>query len=202
MKRRGILLVCAVVLALTQTLPSGAVEPRAPRQPRTPRSTGDATPQARPTGAETPRLRVRAQEAVGTLSGDFAVESRILALINHGRSHDGLDALRPHTGLRSVAREHSERMAARGGITHAGFRSRVNAALSGWTAACENVARFQPRSPVPASTVASTIYRLWLNSPSHRRCMLDESGVGYEIAGVGVVRDTSGGWWATFEAAR
>lgn len=184
-----------------------AANARAPRTPRKPRLAAGAkiTPAAtriRPAtnSAGTLRRRSAAPAAASTtpVLGSSSIESRILSLVNSGRRANGRGSLRSHGGLRSVARGHSRNMAARGGLTHAGFVGRLNAGARGWTAGCENVARYRG----PSSDIAGIMYRLWINSPPHRRCMFDASNKGFNVAGVGVYRDSRGGWWATLELAK
>lgn len=218
MKRRLVLLAGVLLVALAPTIPGQALEPRTPREPRQPRTPGDSTTRTPDTSrTRTPNLRTqtpsqdRQPSAEGTptrtsTTAGFhsSIESQILSLINSGRAQYARGGLAPHGGLRSVARQHSRHQASIGHLSHAGFRGRIDRALPAWSSACENVARFRPAGgqSVSGATVASRMYSLWLNSTSHRRCMFDARGAGYRIAGVGVYRDSSGGWWATFEAAR
>lgn len=218
MKRRLVLLVAAVLVALAPAIPGQALEPRTPREPRQPRTPGTAdspTPDTSRTRSPSPRTQTQPQTeapsaapspATQSSSSGFhaSIESQILSLINQGRAGNGRGSLVAHGSLRSVARQHSRHQATRGHLTHAGFRGRIDQALPVWSAACENVARFRPAGgqAVAPSTVASRMYSLWLNSTSHRRCMFDARGAGYRLAGVGVYQDSTGGWWATFYAAR
>lgn len=219
MKRRPVLFVAILIVALAPAIPGQALEPRTPREPRQPRTPGNTdAPRPDTSRTQTPDPRTRTQPQTEEPSADPApatrtsspagfhasIESQILSLINQGRAQHGRGSLATHGGLRSVARQHSRHQASIGHLSHGGFRGRIDRALPTWTAACENVARFRPAGgqAVAGSTVASRMYSLWLNSTSHRRCMLDARGAGYRLAGVGVYRDSSGGWWATFEAAR
>lgn len=218
MKRRRVLFVAVLLAALAPTIPGHALEPRTPREPRQPRTPGSTTaptPDTSRTSTPAPRTQTQPQTAEpsadpapatqpSSTGSDASIESQILSLINQGRAGNGRGSLASHAGLRSVARQHSRHQAGIGNLSHAGFRARVNRALPTWTAACENVARFRPAGgqAVAASTVASRMYSLWLNSLSHRRCMFDARGAGYRLSGVGVYQDATGGWWATFYAAR
>lgn len=194
----------AVMAAIVCSLvPSAdAREPRTPRQPRRPAAAQiqrpTVTAQRVAPAAAPVRRTAPAPAAVAPVYGSSGIESQILSLINSGRRGVGRSALRSHGGLKAVARQHSANMAARGGLTHAGFISRLNRGAPGWSSGCENVARYRG----PSTNIAGIMYSLWLNSPSHRRCMFDARGAGYTLAGVGVYRDRIGGWWATLELAR
>jgi uncharacterized protein YkwD len=197
------LLPFALIVALAAAVVPAAADARAPRTPRKPRLAAGAKVNTvrRPTGnaASTLRPRSSAPSTASTpVLGNSGIESQILSLINSGRSGVGRGRLRTHGGLKSVARVHSRNMAARGGLTHAGFIGRLNAGARGWTSGCENVARYRG----PSTNIAGIMYRLWINSPPHRRCMFDASNKGFNVAGVGVYRDSRGGWWATLELAR
>lgn len=131
-------------------------------------------------------------------SSASSVESRILSLVNQGRSSKGRPALRMHGGLRSAARSHSAQMARAKRLGHQGFPARVNRALGvNSVTACENVARFRGEGDP-----ATQLYQSWVRSGSHNRCMNDASRKGFNAAGLGVVLDSSGMWWATLEAAK
>ena len=131
------------------------------------------------------------------------IESEILSLINGGRSTRAV----MHSGLRVQARAHSQTMARRGGLTHAGAATRIQRAApdppeasgppdSGFTGNfCENTGWVEG---VSASAVAQQMIRMWRNSSTHRPCMYDTNGLGTNVAGVGAYQDGDR-WWVTLE---
>ncbi|HVE92541.1 MAG TPA: CAP domain-containing protein [Actinomycetota bacterium] len=152
---------------------------------------------------------------------EINVESLVLEKVNGGRSGIGRSPLRMHSGLRIKARGHSVNMASRGGLTHDGFRTRVDTATpdpvesngapddgfySAGFAACENVA-YTSASGWTDSQIAQKLYELWLYSTSgHKQCMFDTASggpYGYTVTGIGVYfHSGSGRWYATMEVVK
>jgi len=134
--------------------------------------------------------------AVGSL------ESQVFAKINGERSTPLIE----HSGLVGAARQHSQEMAAAGGLNHDGADERVaNAAPDppeangppddGFAPAawCENVTY---STGFPESQVAQKIYEQWHGSGAHDACM---SNPDKNVGAVGIYFDGST-WWATFIA--
>jgi len=131
-----------------------------------------------------------------------SMESQVFSMINGERS----TALIEHSGLLAAARQHSQEMAASGGLNHDGADERVaNAApdpaeangapddgfaVAAW---CENVTY---STGFPESQVATKLYQQWRNSAPHQACMTNSSK---NVAAVGIYYDGST-WWATFIA--
>jgi hypothetical protein len=141
------------------------------------------------------------------------VEVMLLQDVNAGRAGAALPPLVMHSGLRTQTRQHSVDMAAANNLNHDGFNGRVTNASpdpaeangppdDGFSAgACENVAMRRFPGETEDQT-ASGFFTQWLNSPPHKQCMYDETRAGYNVAGVGVAQDSSGGWWATLILAK
>lgn len=109
----------------------------------------------------------------GASSGD---EARFVSLLNGERSSRGTARLPVSGSLTSIARRHSERMAADGRIYHnSALPSQVG---GGWKAIGENVGR---------GGSVDAIHRAFMGSAGHREHILDSR---YNQVGVGVaVRD-------------
>lgn len=141
---------------------------------------------------------------VPAASGQSSVESELLSLINRGRPGDQLTA---HSGLKIVARQHSQEMSSAGGLNHNGAAQRIQTAPpdptesngppdDGFTGTwCENVAYVRG---APENEVAQRVYQGWTNSSSHNRCMNDSR---MTVAGIGLYFDGNETYWATLEAA-
>lgn len=114
-----------------------------------------------------------------------SLEDLVEAAVNGERERRGLAPLLPSAALREVARAHSEDMAARGFFDHrspdgASPADRVHGAGIRFSRMSENIERsLNADDPVEAAV------RGWLDSPRHRRNMLDpevvETGVGAAV---------------------
>lgn len=156
--------------------------------------------------------------AGAVLTRETPVEDRILQIVNSHRAERGLAPYQSHEGLRSVAREHSQEMAAARALSHDGFEDRLNRATpvpyesngapddGFWEyglAGCENAAyHYKAGSPESDEELAQRFYQLWYDSPPHRECLFDVWGYGINAAGIGLFKDSTGRWWATMESAR
>lgn len=110
---------------------------------------------------------------------DHTFEQRVLELINQQRAQYGLSALSYNGALDNAAEKHNEQMAIVGKMAHDGIGDgdpgeRIRA--EGWRNAWgENVATGQ--------TSPEQVVREWMNSPDHRRNILDPNfrymGVSY-----------------------
>lgn len=142
--------------------------------------------------------------AQGSGSSAPAVESALLAVardvleeVNRARRANGLDPMREDAALMRAAADHSAELAERRKLDHTStnparrtMTMRIDAAGGSWSRAAENLAHMSGSvSAVPAQTV-----QLWMNSPGHRRNMLEPS---YTHTGVGVASDVHGTWYVT-----
>lgn len=100
-------------------------------------------------------------------------ESQFVSLINKERTSRGIKSLTVKSDLVSVARRHSERMAAKGSIWH--NNNLPNEVSGNWTALGENVGM---------GPTVDSLHKAFMNSPGHRANILDRE---YNQIGVGVV---------------
>jgi uncharacterized protein YkwD len=155
----------------TSTAPTAPPATNAPASP-TASATRSASTTASATGASTP-------------SGN---EDKVLAVVNEERAAAGCAPVKPDAKLRELARAHSADMAARSYFDH-----NTPEGLTPWDRAdkagvgnlgAENIARGQK--------TADAVMRAWMNSPGHRRNILDCS---LTTLGVGIQDGASGPWW-------
>ncbi|MBW3649797.1 MAG: CAP domain-containing protein [Actinobacteria bacterium] len=113
-----------------------------------------------------------------------------VSFINSRRSASGMAPVAQSGALASVARAHSERMAARRTLGHsANLPAAVSGVLSGWQAVGENVGVGDSLSEVNAR---------FMTSAAHRANIMGN----YNLAGVGVVTSEDGQVWVTQVFAR
>jgi uncharacterized protein YkwD len=117
---------------------------------------------------------------------DARLEAEVFVLANRVRSEHGRSRLTMRGDLIDIARRHALDMANRGYFSHyspegmgPGDRARSGGVRFG--AFAENLARVR-RSTEPCELAIEG----WLDSPGHRRNLLDENAVGYRYTGVGV----------------
>jgi uncharacterized protein YkwD len=94
--------------------------------------------------------------------------------------------------LMDVARAHAVDMARRGFFSHyapegTGPGDRARHFGIRYTALAENLARVRNSGDPAALAVAG-----WIESPGHRRNLLDEGAVGYRFTGIGVAQGEDG----------
>ncbi|MCU0727559.1 MAG: CAP domain-containing protein [Planctomycetes bacterium] len=128
----------------------------------------------------------------GSLRVEPEMEARTLSAANGVRRGAGLPDLRPRRDLTEVARRHALDMARRGYLAHitpegTGPGDRARKAGVVYSAFAENLARVK-HSDAPEELAVSG----WVESPTHRRNLLDERGTGYIYTGVGVARAPDG----------
>lgn len=122
--------------------------------------------------------------------------NRLLKLTNSRRKAVGCRALKANAALNKAARIHSRRMANAGQLSHQlarepGLAKRITkAGYKRWTAAAENISW--------GAATPWRVYKLWLNSTSHRRNMLR---CAYRDAGLGVIV-RNGSTWVTLDLGR
>lgn len=103
---------------------------------------------------------------------DAGLESQFVSALNAARASQGLPALAIAGDLTSVARSHSRVMA---DTNHLHHNPDLGAAVSGWRKVGENVGR---------GPSVSSIHEALMNSPGHRRNILDAD---WTQLGMGVV---------------
>ncbi len=104
---------------------------------------------------------------------------RVLALINIEREERNLPRLKMDEKLAQAARSHAVDMSRRGYFSHTSpdgvkMSGRLRQAGATYTAAGENIARGQ--------TSASSVVDSWMNSPGHRRNILNPKYIKVGIA--------------------
>lgn len=110
-------------------------------------------------------------------------EGCLTASINGERGAQGARTLASHSGLVSIARRHSARMAEDQRYYH--NTNLRNELPSGWRSEGENVGW---------ATDCAHMHRFFMNSPSHRKNILNPV---FNQVGVGVVVDSAGKLWVT-----
>lgn len=129
------------------------------------------------------------------------VRAEILASVNAERKRVGAPPLRSNPLLDKAAQRHAEDMLARGYFAHQSpsrttVRERAREAGYDWRAIGENIAEGQ--------LSVDEVMRTWMNSPGHRRNILDPS---FRELGVGLALGRSGSgyrilWAQAFGTAR
>jgi uncharacterized protein YkwD len=105
------------------------------------------------------------------------VESTTLRLINQAREAKGLKPVRLDTRLWRAARHHTRDMLRRQYFAHGATSDRLSRYVHGGGVIGETLAWGSGSYASPASTVRS-----WLNSPPHRRILLDRD---FRFVGIG-----------------
>ena len=128
-------------------------------------------------------------------------DQRILQLVNEERTETGLDPLAIDNQLDRAAELHTDEMVQADRMSHqlpgeAGLGDRVSATGFDWTRLAENVAA--------GYTTPEAVVDAWMNSPGHRRNILNADftslGVGYEEASDDAPGDTDVYWTQVFGA--
>ncbi len=106
----------------------------------------------------------------------------------------GLSPLASNDGANRAAMDYAQALAVRHELDHEsrvpGMETpgaRLQAAGIKWTRVGENLAQFSPRVGIADSSIEG-----WLNSPAHRRNLLNPA---YTITGAGVARDERGEYY-------
>lgn len=143
---------------------------------------------------QTERLRIATDTDSGVKASVFintaSLEQTAFDLLNKKRIENRLQPLAWNDKLASIARQHSKNMAEFNFFSHRGLDDKMvssradDAGLGKWRAIGENIA-FNRGYQDPISKAVD----LWLDSPSHRRNLLDnnwkETAVGIAVAADG-----------------
>ena len=176
------------IAARPRPTPAIAARPRLARSPAA-RPRPARSPAARPRRAALALAALALLAPVPARADTTAAET--LRTINAVRAAHGAPALRPDRRLARAARAHSRDMVARGYFEHVtpgGTDLRRRVARTGWTRhrrtwrLAENLAWGSGPLAAPAAIVDA-----WLNSPAHRRILLQRR---LRVAGIGVVPGT------------
>jgi uncharacterized protein YkwD len=147
-------------------------------------------PPAAPTNTALPAPTITSQPSPTSTSSSAcaannqALETKLLELINHERTNNGLPALKSQSQLAVAARKHSADMACNNYISHTGSdgstsKERIEREGYQWSWAGENIAG--------GFTTPENVMQLWMNSAPHKANILSpnyvEAGVGYAYSG-------------------
>ncbi|PPK93088.1 uncharacterized protein YkwD [Kineococcus xinjiangensis] len=158
-----------------------------------------AAPLARDARAVSPEVLTAAAPAAAAAAPVDPVvlaAERVVQLANAGRAAAGCPALAPDPLLAAAAAGHSADMAARRVLTHTGVDGstplqRIHRAGFHAVRSAENAAA--------GYATADDVVRAWLDSPGHRRNLLD---CRLDSAGVGLAGDPAAPYWTLALAAR
>jgi uncharacterized protein YkwD len=125
-------------------------------------------------------------EVVDAVNGTepAAIERGIHEGVNDARANASVGALSRSTALDQFAAEYAAQLADRGSLTHSDFAETASCRL-----AAENLALRSGTALDPGSGFVEQ----WLNSPGHRRNLMDRR---FAETGVGVAQGPSGDWYA------
>ncbi|WP_406298602.1 CAP domain-containing protein [Embleya sp. NBC_00888] len=163
--------------ASADTTPSASAVPSAP----TTSAAGTPSATASPS-------KPAATPSTSTPTPSSGPEDKVLAAVNEERASAGCGPVKNDAKLVALARAHSADMAARDYFDH-----NTPEGLTPWDRAekagvsylgAENIARGQK--------TADAVMRAWMNSPGHRRNILD---CGLTKLGVGIKEGANGPWW-------
>lgn len=158
-----------------ETAPSAM--PQEPQQPQEPQP---AEPPAEPAASTEPAAPQASQAPSGP-------QAEVLALVNTERAAAGCPALTVNAKLTKVAQDHSADMAAHSNMSHTGSDGsdpgqRITRAGYEWRTYGENVAY--------GYSTAAKVMEGWMNSPGHKRNILDCS---FKEIGIGLAQP--GQYW-------
>lgn len=125
---------------------------------------------------------------VSTPASSRAASGDLYAAVNASRTAAGLPGLARNAGLDAVAQAWSRKLSYTGVLSHnPSYSSQIP---SGWTVAGENVGY---------AYSDAILHRMWMDSPGHRKNILDSR---YNSVGIGWVKDPDGRIWGTQVFAR
>lgn len=190
----------APVVPVTESSSPAEAEssPEATEQPVVPISRAPQRPSPKPTTVSTkPQAPVAPEPAAAPASAAPAsgAVAEVLALVNKERAAVGCPAVTLNAQLTKAAQDHSTDMAQHATMSHTGSDGsdpgqRITAAGYTWSSYGENVAYGYS---TPAQVMDG-----WMNSPGHRRNILDCS---YKEIGIGLAQPNSY-WTQDFGTAR
>lgn len=165
---------------------------------------GDAFPAPPDDGAPA----AETQESVNASTERARLELAVHERVNEVRRERGLEPLAFDTDLRAVARYHSEDMAEQGYFSHTGrngssfedryerfdYRCRVPTDGFSYKTGGENLFTMQSPVELAPEDVADRAVQGWLDSPGHRRNLLDPD---WRREGIGVARADDGRLYVT-----
>ncbi|MFE3196684.1 CAP domain-containing protein [Embleya sp. NPDC055664] len=166
--------------------PGAGTAPTTTAPPSTPSTAGTGTGTPSPSTPTPSKPAATPSTSAPKLPSD--PEERVLALVNDERASAGCGPVKNDAKLVALARAHSADMAARDYFDHNtpdGQTPWDRAEKAGVSyLGAENIARGQK--------TADAVMRAWMNSPGHRRNILDCS---LTKLGVGIHEGTGGPWW-------
>ncbi|MFD3548769.1 CAP domain-containing protein [Streptomyces sp. NPDC058655] len=172
--------------------PVEPVKPERPVAEPTPPAPRPVKPSAEPSAGAGP---TRAPRPAADPAAPSGAQAEVLALVNQERAAAGCPALTVNAKLTKAAQDHSADMAAHGNMSHTGSDgsdpgARITRAGYQWRTYGENVAY--------GYGSAAKVMEGWMNSPGHKRNILDCS---YKEIGIGLAQP--GQYWTqNFGAAR
>lgn len=123
-------------------------------------------------------------------SEDSKFEQRVLELVNRERAKAGLAPVRYNSLLDNAAEKHAAHMSLVGRMAHDG----IGDGTPGERIRAEGFRRAWGENVATGQTTPEQVVREWMNSPTHRRNILDPS---FRQLGVGQVVGANGRtWWA------
>ncbi|MEU8434470.1 CAP domain-containing protein [Streptomyces sp. NPDC029216] len=174
--------------ALPEAVPPAPVEPVAePSADPSADQVVEAAPPAAPQPAAPPAEPSAAPSAPQASGATADAQAKVLALVNQERAAAGCPALTVNAKLTQAAQDHSADMAAHATMSHTGSDGsdpgqRITRAGYQWQTYGENVAY--------GYSTPEQVMEGWMNSPGHRRNILDCS---YREIGIGLAQP--GQYW-------
>jgi uncharacterized protein YkwD len=118
----------------------------------------------------------------------------VVAAANRARVKQGLSSLETNEAMMRAAMEYAAELAGRETLDHKSRTvgkedagERLRSVGVPWNRVGENLAMFSPRIGIAESSITG-----WLNSPGHRRNLLDAN---FRMTGAGVARDVNGNYY-------
>ncbi|MGW4686385.1 CAP domain-containing protein [Streptomyces sp. NPDC004244] len=167
--------------AAESSAPTAGSAPAAPAEPvaEAPRRT-QQQPTRKPVTTTKPQVQAPSTPKAAATPAAPGVAGEILALVNQERAVVGCPALTINAKLTAAAQSHSQDMAAHANMSHTGSDGsdpgqRITRAGYTWSTYGENVAY--------GYSTPAAVMEGWMNSPGHKRNILDcsfkEIGIGY-----------------------
>lgn len=125
-----------------------------------------------------------------------AVEASFSRMVNSARTNNGLRPLRTDVQVAYVADFHSQEMRRMNAMRHTSLRT-LGRRITRWRSIGENIGYLDRATTLSARAQARTMFRMFMNSPTHRANILRP---GFRQQGVGVVYG-GGRLWITHNFA-